>query len=342
MAGGGASEGDAESLYPTMVASTLSGMLVRVPLHPIDTCKAKLQVQRPSHSNAPQPFSSVLSCLRYTYAREGVRGLYAGFPIAFFGSAPAACLYLTSYEVSKRWLNAVGGDSVWQPAVHFTSGLLAETVSCVLWVPIDIVKERMQVQAVLPANSSLHYNSTMHAISTIARTEGLRGIYRGYGATLASFGPYSAFYLSIYEQLKDVQASLYKVAPAALPFHSFLLAGAIAGGAAAFITNPLDMAKLRLQVQRAQQQSHGGTAAAAAASGGGVSGVGSGLEFGYKNLVDGMRKVVAESGWKGLWKGVGARVLFFMPSSALNIAIFDTVKSYINEQNKHDKRVSSK
>ena len=340
MAGGGAQEGEVESLYPTMMASSLSGMVVRLPLHPIDTCKAKLQVQRPSQSNAPQPFSSVLSCLRYTYAREGVRGLYAGFPIAFFGSAPAACLYLTSYEVSKRWLNSVAGDSVWQPALHFTSGLLAETVSCVLWVPIDIVKERMQVQAVLPPNSPLHYTSTMHAITTIAHTEGLRGIYRGYGATLASFGPYSAFYLSFYEQLKDLQASLYRLPPAQLPFHSFLLAGAIAGGAAAFITNPLDMAKLRLQVQRAQRQSHvaaGG--AAGGGSGGSVAGVGSGLEFGYKNLLDGMRKVVAESGWKGLWKGVGARVLFFMPSSALNIAIFDTVKSYITERNKHDKHV---
>ena len=30
---------------------------------------------------------------------------------------------------------------------HFTSGLLAECVSCVLWVPIDVVKERLQVQA---------------------------------------------------------------------------------------------------------------------------------------------------------------------------------------------------
>ena len=226
-----------------------------------------------------------------------------------------------------------------RPALHFTSGLLAETVSCVLWVPIDIVKERMQVQAVLPANSPLHYTSTTHAISTIARTEGLRGIYRGYGATLASFGPYSAFYLSIYEQLKEVQASLYGVSAAALPFQSFLLAGAIAGGAAAFITNPLDMAKLRLQVQRAQQHAHP-TVASGSANGSG--GAGSGLEFGYKNLVDGMRKVVAESGWKGLWKGVGARVLFFMPSSALNIALFDSIKSSITERNKLDHRLSLK
>ena len=302
-------------------------MLVRLPLHPIDTCKAKLQVQRKApasaaaSSTAPAPFSSVISCLRYTARKEGLRGLYAGFPIAFLGSAPATCLYLTSYEMNKRWLHSLPFLQSAQPVANFAAGLLAECFSCVLWVPIDVVKERMQVQSNVP-EQRLHYRSTMHAIATIARTEGLRGVYRGYGATLASFGPYSAFYLSIYDQLKDrlaariaaspslTPSSLSSSAPAgaALPFTAYLACGAIAGGTAALITNPLDMAKLRLQVQRA----------------------GGGLQFGYRNLLHGVREVVREEGVRGLWKGAGARVAFFAPSSALNIAIFDTLKAHLN------------
>ena len=329
-----------ESLYATMMASALSGMLVRIPLHPIDTCKAKLQVQRPSSSasaSSPLPFSNVLSCLRYTYQREGIRGLYAGFPIAFFGSAPAACLYLTSYELNKRWLSELPGTKELPQALqHFTAGLLAETFSCVLWVPIDIVKERMQVQSNIPTVQTsptpptslppstppastphpLHYRSTLHAISSIARTEGLRGIYRGYGATLASFGPYSAFYLSIYDQLKDLTARTLHTAPAALPFSAYLLCGAVSGGLAALITNPLDMAKLRLQVQRG----------------------GRGLDFGYRNLLHGMRCIVQEEGSKALWKGAGARIAFFAPSSALNIAIFDSLKAWFNQRMQQQQR----
>ena len=298
-------------------------MLVRLPLHPIDTCKAKLQVQRragPMSSPAlSPPFSDVLSCLRYTYQREGVRGLYAGLPITFFGSAPAACLYLTSYEVNKRWLSAAPGLSALPEAVvHFTAGLLAETFSCVLWVPIDIVKERMQVQSNVPmsvASSApsappLHYRSTLHAIASIARTEGVRGIYRGYGATLASFGPYSAFYLSIYEQLKHLSASVLHTPAASLPFSAFLLCGAVSGGLAALITNPLDMAKLRLQVQRG----------------------GRGLDFGYRNLLHGMQCILREEGSRALLKGAGARIAFFAPSSALNIALFDTLKPWITQR----------
>ena len=30
--------------------------------------------------------------------------------------------------------------------MHFMAGMVAEAFSCVLWVPIDVTKERLQVQ----------------------------------------------------------------------------------------------------------------------------------------------------------------------------------------------------
>jgi hypothetical protein len=95
-------------------------MLVRIPLHPIDTCKAKLQVQKTStYSPALSSFTAATTAtgatpsstsstsmhqLKYnnfrnvltnTYKLEGIRGLYRGFGITFFGSAPATCFYFT-------------------------------------------------------------------------------------------------------------------------------------------------------------------------------------------------------------------------------------------------------
>lgn len=35
------------------------------------------------------------------------------------------------------------------------------------------------------------------------RTEGARGLYRAYGATVMSFGPFSALYFLFYEMLKE-------------------------------------------------------------------------------------------------------------------------------------------
>lgn len=59
------------------------------------------------------------------------------------GSGPAFSLYLTSYKYFKMQIsNKIESKLL----LHLCCGLLAETVSGILWLPIDVVKERLQVQ----------------------------------------------------------------------------------------------------------------------------------------------------------------------------------------------------
>jgi hypothetical protein len=168
-----------------------------------------------------------------------------------------------------------------------------------------------------------HYKNTFDAVATISRTEGLRGIYRGYGATVMSFGPYSAFYLMFYEQFIKLNLKYYRSREAKqiqkedLPFTSFLLSGAVAGGMASFLTNPLDMAKLRIQVERARM--------AAAVSSGASPPAGF---FNYPNIFKGMSSIVANEGWVGLFKGVGARICFASPAAALSLTLYEELKVF--------------
>lgn len=122
------------------------------------------------------------------------------------GSAPATCLYLTSYEVSKDALSRVDAVAVSPSLLYLGAGMSAEALSCVLWVPIDVIKERMQVQQAPAANASqaLYYRNTKHAVETILQTERVRGLYKGYAATLLSFGPFSALYFMFYEKVRPV------------------------------------------------------------------------------------------------------------------------------------------
>ena len=46
-----------------------------------------------------RPFKNVFDALVRTARAEGFAGLYRGFGITFLGSAPASCLYFTTYEV---------------------------------------------------------------------------------------------------------------------------------------------------------------------------------------------------------------------------------------------------
>lgn len=131
---------------------------------------------------------------------QHLRGLYRGLGVSMVGSAPATCLYLTSYEVSKDSLQSVDVFRNSPSLSYLGAGMLAEAVSCVLWVPIDVVKERMQVQT-KSTRQPVYYRNTAHAMRTIMKTEGLRGLYKGYVATLLSFGPFSALYFMLYEKV---------------------------------------------------------------------------------------------------------------------------------------------
>lgn len=189
-----------------------------------------------------------------------------------------------------------------------------------LWVPIDVVKERLQVQSSLP-HGAVKYRSSFDALRRICTQEGVGGIYRGYMATLYSFGPFSAFYFGFYEQSRAAAASWQNTEIATLPMPSVVACSAFAGSGAAWLSSPLDMIKLRIQVQRRQ------AAAAAASPSPGVVAE-QGFTFAYRGMVDGVSTVLREDGVRALWKGAGARVAFMVPSSAISMVAFESCKRW--------------
>jgi len=290
-------------------------MWTRIFTHPLDTCKSRMQVTV-GHTD------SLVRVWTKIFQREGIRGLYAGFGITFWGSAPATCLYMTSYEVSKNYLIQSSVFGQHHTMAHFTSGIVAEAVCCLLYVPIDVLKERMQVQN-LSSNTASKYRGPVHGLKTIFAEEGARGIYKGYYATMLSFGPFSAFYLSFYEQFKSLAQHLYFPPPATLnaatesstrlelPFWLSLLTGASAGSLASFITTPLDLVKLRLQVQRSKTQMA--------------------FNFHYSGFLGGLRSIALEGGIRALFRGASARVAAVAPNTAIFMSSYEFLKARISQ-----------
>ncbi|CAM9195261.1 unnamed protein product, partial [Discosporangium mesarthrocarpum] len=320
-------------LLETCLGSSTAGFVARVFCHPLDTSKARLQGPN------GQGFRNTLHVLRVTLAEEGVWGLYRGFVAVAVGGTPGTCIYLTTYEVAKNMLEADAGTG--QFGVHFTAGMVAETICCVVYVPVDVVKERLQVQRSASSTGGLpQYTGTRNALGSILRTEGLWGIYKGYGATLASFGPFSALYFTFYEQAKATSQQLWekRMPPWALgskqacavrkgfistgeegegngvelPFWVTLANAAGAGSLASWITSPLDMAKLRLQVQRAS------SSAAVTAD----------TTHQYTGMANVLARTYRLEGVRGLFRGAGARVWFHAPSTAITMATFEQAKRW--------------
>jgi len=289
------------SLSVTCLSSAIAGSLSRLLLHPVDTLKAKLQVQK---SSASPQFTSLSSAFRYTLQQEGLKGLYRGLSFSIAGSLPAVTLYFSSYELGKNLLLAYPRINDSPFLAYLAGGLIAETCACVIFVPIDVVKERLQVQSNLKLYS---YRGGFDAIRQILATEGFFGIYKAYGATVGSFGPFSALYFLFYESLKKRTAAGEQIG-----FGASLLCSGIAGSLASWLTSPLDLAKLRMQVVRSAK-AHGVTP-----------------HFQYRHLLHGIYSIATQEGPAALFKGAFARVLFHTPNTALVMSLLELLRPRVS------------
>lgn len=129
-----------------------------------------------------------------TLQKEGWRAFYKGLGPVIVGGVPGVCMYLTSYEYCKDQLSTY--PSIPPVLTYVSAALTAETFCCLVFVPVDVLKERMQVN-----KQALQYTSTAQSLYHIIENEGLRGLYKGYGATLASYGPFACIYFSLYEMV---------------------------------------------------------------------------------------------------------------------------------------------
>lgn len=139
----------------------------------------------------------------------------------------------------------------------------------------------------------------------------------GYGATLASFGSFSALYFVSYEKMKYWTRQYLAVSPEEesyvdVPFPMVVFSSASAGALASWVTSPLDMAKLRLQVQRGNLAENPGQATPM-----------------YRGVVDCLQLTYREGGMKGLFRGAGARVLHFTPAITITMTFYETCRTFL-------------
>jgi hypothetical protein len=139
-------------------------------------------------------------------------------------------------------------------------------------------------------------------------TEGIRGIYKAYGATVGSFGPFSALYFMFYEYLKKWTIKDRKE----IGFAESMFCSGAAGSLASWITNPLDMAKLRMQVSRASSAS------------------GAEPIFAYRHMLHGVYSIATTEGFQYLFRGSLARIMFHTPNTAIVMSLLEFFKPRVS------------
>lgn len=199
-------------------------------------------------------FDAYGKILRY----EGVGGLYSGFWISSV-QIFSGVFYISTYEGVRHVLSQHNVDSHIRALI---AGGAASLVGQTIIVPFDVLSQHLMVMGITGKGNKVEFNHlgikyepgrsrlamTSDVVKHIMRYDGLSGFYRGYTASLCTYVPNSALWWAFYHLYQD-QLILF------LPsYFSHLLiqtiAGTLGGFTTTIITNPLDVVRARLQVQR--------------------------------------------------------------------------------------------
>ncbi|CAL5197536.1 unnamed protein product [Lathyrus oleraceus] len=186
----------------------------------------------------------------------------------------------------------------WENAI---AGAAAGFATVAVMHPLDVVRTRFQVNdgrvSHLPG-----YKNTAHAIFTITRSEGLRGLYAGFlpgvlGSTI-SWGLYFFFYDKAKQRYARSREE--KLSPG---LH--LASAAEAGALVCFCTNPVWLVKTRLQLQTPLHQTRP-----------------------YSGLYDALRTIMREEGFSALYRGI-VPGLFLVSHGAIQFTAYEELRKTI-------------
>ncbi|CAH0557718.1 unnamed protein product [Brassicogethes aeneus] len=233
--------------------SMLSSFSVRCALYPLTLIKTRLQVQK---HNAM--YTGMFDAYGKIYKYEGLSGLYRGFWVSSV-QLVSGVFYISTYEGVRHLLSAYTDNSRIRALI---AGGAASVVGQTIIVPFDVLSQHLMMLGLRTQGGGEAFNPlgiktsagrskfsiTVDVVRKIFKVDGLQGYYRGYLASLAAYVPNSALWWGFYHIYQD---ELFAIMPS---WVSTLLiqstAGTLGGFTTTIITNPLDIVRARLQVQR--------------------------------------------------------------------------------------------
>ncbi|XP_067863333.1 mitochondrial glutamate carrier 1-like isoform X2 [Heptranchias perlo] len=297
------------SLPAKLINGGVAGLIGVTCVFPIDLAKTRLQNQR----NGMRTYTNLMDCLIKTVRSEGYFGMYRGAAVNLTLVTPEKAIKLAANDFFRQYLSKNGrGLNVFK---EMLAGCGAGICQVIVTTPMEMLKIQLQdagrlaqQRLIVPSGSSTKVVATNPVLSRaynvgpaavtrpmsatqIAKdlfySQGLRGLYRGLGATILRDVPFSIIYFPLFANLNKLGQK--SVDGKASFVHSFL-SGCTAGSVAAVAVNPCDVIKTRFQ------SLHRGA-----------------NEETYSGIVDCARKIWVNEGPSAFLKGSCCRALVIAP-----------------------------
>uniref|UniRef100_A0A671NEB0 Solute carrier family 25 member 44a n=1 Tax=Sinocyclocheilus anshuiensis TaxID=1608454 RepID=A0A671NEB0_9TELE len=152
-------------------------MITRATVYPFTLIRTRLQVQK-----GKSLYNGTFDAFWKILKAEGVRGLYRGFMVNTL-TLISGQAYITTYELVRKYVSCYSSNNTVKSLV---AGGAASLVAQSITVPIDVVSQQLMVQG------------QGYIVVQVFHTDGFRGFYRGYVASLLTYIPNSAVWWPFY------------------------------------------------------------------------------------------------------------------------------------------------
>lgn len=275
---------------------------------PIDVVKVRMQLS--GELGTGSRYRSSLQAFPTIVREEGFGALYKGVQPALLRQATYGSLRIGMYEPIKSFWSRVlpSSDGTTTVAHKLLSGIMCGGAAAAVCNPTDVAKIRMQADGMERRADGSHapprYRNVIHALSTIAREEGMRGLWKGVSPTVQRAAVVAAVELASYDECKSLLVEFTGLPASAIPVH--LGASLMAGFLCTVASSPLDVIKSRVMNQPVD------------AHGRGVR---------YSSTLDCLRKSVQAEGTLSLWKGFWPNFARLGPHCVVTFLVIEQLRN---------------
>jgi len=263
---------------------------------PIERVKLLVQNQDEmiKQGRLDKPYTGVLDCTKRTLATEGVAPFWRGNLANVLRYFPTQALNFAFKDQVKAIFAVEKNAPQWQKfSVNIISGGVAGTLSLCFVYSLDFARTRLANDA-KGKDGKRQYNGLIDVYTKTLKTDGIKGIYRGFGISAFGIFVYRGMYFGLYDSLKPI---FLGDKPSALL--SFFLGWAVTI-VSGLMSYPIDTIRRRMMMT----------------AGTGVF---------YKSSIDCGMQIMKNEGFMSLMKGAGANILRGVAGAGV-LAGFDVVK----------------
>ncbi|XP_056229172.1 mitochondrial uncoupling protein 2-like [Seriola aureovittata] len=239
--------GGTADLAPTTTvkffAAGTAGCVADLVTFPLDTAKVRLQIQGESRLTLEGKaiYRGVFGTIFTMVKTEGPRSLYSGLVAGLHRQMSFSSVRIGLYDTIKQVYSR--GSETAGIGARLLAGCTTGAMAVAFAQPTDVVKVRFQAQVRRPESGSVRrYNGTFDAYKTIARDEGVKGLWKGCLPNIARNAIVNCSELVTYDIIKELILK-YNLMTDNMPCH--FTAAFAAGFCTTIVASPVDVIKTR-------------------------------------------------------------------------------------------------